>query len=92
MDPSVAGADPKEYLGLKRDVIQEWVPDPNPENSYLDDAFEIGTQRRIEQTWIQKHIPGPDETFITSPGTHYFYPQVNDWTYDYYGKDEDPCK
>jgi RHS repeat-associated protein len=90
--PSFPGADPKEYLGLKRDVIQEWVPDYDSNNEHIDCAYEIGTQRRITKTWSEKRKPGPGETFITSTDTHYSYPQVNHYTYDYYGESEKTCK
>jgi RHS repeat-associated protein len=80
MNPTLPGADPKEYEGLKRDVIQKWRSDPN--NPCRDSEYTIGAQRRITQTWEKHFPPGSGEMFIRSNNSHYWTPQVPSPTYE----------
>lgn len=69
-DPSFPGADPNEYIGLKRDLIQVWVPssqDPCP------NQFPAGTLRFIEQTYTQFINQGPATNLLNDPNAQYYY-------------------
>jgi hypothetical protein len=79
MEPTMPGADPKEYEDLKRDVIQEWRCDPD--NPDRDNDYTIGAIRRITQTWKEHTPPNTDEVVIRSSNSHYWYPQVPSPTY-----------
>ena len=80
-DPSFPGADPNEYIGLKRDLIQVWVPssqDPCP------NQFPAGTLRFIEQTYSQFINQGPANDMLNNPNAEYYYqwaPWVDSRTY-----------
>jgi RHS repeat-associated protein len=47
--PTFAGANPEEYDGARRDLIQEWVHDP--EHPKRDCEHPIGSKRTIRQTF-----------------------------------------
>jgi len=49
MKPTMPGASEKEWVGLKRDIIQEWQSDPD--NPCRDKEYPLGARRRILQTW-----------------------------------------
>ena len=85
MDPTFPGADPEEFLGLERDVLQEWRPDP--ENPCKDGEFPVGTRRRVPQKYRKFFNPGPHEVLINNPNEPYYYqwePWVPPSTYDEY--------
>ena len=85
LDPTMPGADPNEYAGLKKDVIQEWKPDPN--NSCRDKEYPIGTRRRITQTYTQYINPGPGQALTNDPDAYFYYqwsPWVDSPTYKDY--------
>ena len=86
MDPSLAGSDPSEFLGLKRDIIQEWQSDPN--NPCRDKEFPIGTIRKIPQTY-QRFPFGYSEPSIVDPDSpaaegYGWFPGVPNNTYNSY--------
>ena len=70
-DPSLAGADPQEYEGMRRDIIQEWQRDE--ENPCRDSLFPLGTRRRITQKYIKQLNPGPGEVVINNPEDTFYY-------------------
>jgi len=83
MDPTFPGSAPEEYVGLTRDVIQEWQHDPN--NPWRDREHPIGSERRIRQTYIQHINPGPSEVLINDPEAFFYYqwtPWADSCTYD----------
>lgn len=80
-DPGIPGSDPSDYEGATRDVIQEWQHDED--NPCRDSEHTIGEQRKIEQTYIKKPQPKPDELWDPTT-THYWSPQVSTRTYDDY--------
>lgn len=84
------GSDPAERIGAKRDVIQEWYPDPDhPERNR---EFEYKTQRRIEQTYTQ--VDGRDYLTNSDPDkpVYDWLPRVQDMTYQNYPSDKDYSK
>jgi len=83
MDPTFPGSDPNEYIGLQRDIIQEWRHDPN--NPCRDKEYPIGTRRRIRQTYIKYINPGPKYVLINDPSAEFYYqwtPWVSNLTYE----------
>jgi RHS repeat-associated protein len=85
MDPTFPGADPEELVGLERDVLQEWRPDPD--NPCKDSEFPIGTKRRVLQKYNKFLNPGPDEVLVNNPDDPYYYqwdPWVSSPTYESY--------
>ena len=80
MELTMPGADPKEYEGLERDVIQQWHCDPDNYDRNMEHT--IGTLRKITQTY-KKHPPLKNgETIIKSTHSHYWEPQVPSPTYN----------
>jgi len=80
-DPSFPGSDPNEYVGLKRDIIQEWVPRPQDP---CPTEFPAGTKRFIEQTYTSFVNQGPGKDLLDDPRAAYYYqwaPWVDDRTY-----------
>ncbi|NMX24553.1 RHS repeat-associated core domain-containing protein, partial [Dissulfurirhabdus thermomarina] len=85
LDPTFPGADPEELVGLKRDVLQEWRPDPD--DPCRDKEFPIGTRRRVPQDYNKFLNPGPDKVLVNKPDEPYYYqwdPWVSSPTYDDY--------
>jgi len=85
LDFTFPGADPEELVGLKRDVIQEWVADPD--NPCKDSKYPIGTIRIITQEYTKFINPGPDKVLINDPDSFYYYiwtPWVSNRTYSDY--------
>ena len=85
MELNCPGADPNEYIGLKRDVIQKWEPDS--ENPCEDDRYPLGSKRRIPQEYKKYYNPGPDKVLIENPNDSFYFqwdPHVNSRTYDDY--------
>jgi hypothetical protein len=86
MDPNMPGSDPAQYIGLRRDVNQEWQPDPA--NPCRDKEFPLGTQRSIPQTY-QQYPYGYSEPSIVDPSSptaegYGWYPLVPTGTYNNY--------
>lgn len=65
-DPSLAGSDPREFEGTKRDVIQEWKPDPS-DSCPTGGGPSSGDRRRITQTYGE----GPDQWAIGGKSYHW---------------------
>jgi RHS repeat-associated protein len=83
LDPTFPGADPEEYVGLQRGVIQEWQHDPD--NPCRDKEHSMGAKRRITQKRIKvinNHPPG--EALVNDINADYYYrwePFVPNQTY-----------
>ncbi len=83
MDPTFPGSDPEELVGIERDVLQEWRPDPD--NPCKGSEFPIGTKRRVPQKYNKFLNPGPDEVLVNNPDDPYYYqwdPWVSSPTYE----------
>jgi hypothetical protein len=81
LDPHFPGSDPEEYLGLKRDIRQVWVPSPTDP---CPDQFPAGTLRHIEQTYSQFLSRGPGRDLTNDPNAIFYYqwsPWVDSRTY-----------
>ena len=76
LDLNFPGAAPDEYVGLKRDVLQVWKPDPG--NPCQDSEYPIGTRRRVPQEYKKFINPGPYEALINNPDDPYYY-QWDPW-------------
>jgi RHS repeat-associated protein len=85
MEPTMPGATPREMVGFKRDIIQEWRFDPN--DPQRDKEYPIGTQRRIVQTWTPFLRMPNDEPILIDPtlkDERWYYgwdPLVPNYTY-----------
>jgi len=82
LDPTFPGSDPQELIGLERDLIQEWVPDPTDDCPY---QFPRGTRRIITQTYTQYLNRGPGKDLTNDPNAPYYYqwtPWVDNRTHE----------
>jgi len=90
LDPTFPGADPEEYVGIKRSLIQEWQRDPD--NPCRDKEHSIAAKRRITQKRIKvinRHPPG--EALVDDINADYYYkwePSVPNQTYKDFPKSE----
>jgi len=82
-DPNLAGSSPNHYVGIQRDVIQEWQHDEN--NPCRDNERPIGEKRTINQEYKIFINGGPSVDLINDPDTSFYYqwsPWVGSPTYD----------
>jgi len=75
-NPSVPLSDQNEWVGTKRDVIQEWQPDPS--KPWLDSMYPYGTQRTVTQD-ITVNLAGSPRNELSDASDEGLYYQYDPW-------------